>query len=340
MNLYYDEGSKTILDILAKIGINLTEIFINEFLAVLSDLGNYYEEDRRVSPMIIIGNNLKFFFNGVTGKDYQIIYTDDINGRCLSQKFKSAATFCDDNWYFTIDIIDNNIVYGLFKKYISSGKGVPIRWFEDMICGEKIAIIETVGRNIIHIKAGDGEDKVISQGFISCDEEKMLNGKVLVDLSADIIRGESSAGIDRARHITQKMLRGMRNKVHGAILVIVKDDFCIEDTPLEGVELSPGINFYNRFSYADILRSLDEAEEVFSSIELFYDILNTDGITIMTENGVLRYYNVFYQSDKSISVSGGARKRAALGICGDQRIDGIISVYFQSQDGEVFYRRR
>ena len=52
------------------------------------------------------------------------------------------------------------------------------------------------------------------------------------------------------------------------------------------------------------------------------------------------YYNVFYEGIIPKDIKGGARKRTALGILMNKELQGIIGVYFQSQDGDIFYQRR
>ena len=68
-------------------------------------------------------------------------------------------------------------------------------------------------------------------------------------------------------------------------------------------------------------------------------MLNFDGITIIDNQGRLRAYNVFVEpnSKKVGYIVGGARKRAAYFILSTKK-KGIVGVYFQSHEGEVFFQ--
>ena len=78
-------------------------------------------------------------------------------------------------------------------------------------------------------------------------------------------------------------------------------------------------------SYADVLRTM----------------LDFDGITIIDNAGRIRAYNVFIEStqDANTKVVGGARRRAAYSIL-HNRNKKIVGVYFQSQDGDNFYKEK
>ena len=70
-------------------------------------------------------------------------------------------------------------------------------------------------------------------------------------------------------------------------------------------------------------------------------MLDFDGITIIDNAGRIRAYNVFIESsqDKQNKVIGGARRRAAYSILHNKNKK-IIGVYFQSQDGDNFYKEK
>ena len=71
--------------------------------------------------------------------------------------------------------------------------------------------------------------------------------------------------------------------------------------------------------------------------ELFIAMLNYDGITIVDNAGRIRAYNVFINNNNKLTnIVGGARKRAAYTVI-NSKVKKIIGVYFQSQDGEIFY---
>jgi hypothetical protein len=70
-------------------------------------------------------------------------------------------------------------------------------------------------------------------------------------------------------------------------------------------------------------------------------MLDFDGITVIDNAGRIRAYNVFIEAnqDKDIKIVGGARRRAAYSIL-QNKSKKIIGVYFQSQDGDNFFKEK
>lgn len=102
----------------------------------------------------------------------------------------------------------------------------------------------------------------------------------------------------------------------------------------DGIWLREPIDFSKSYLQAKVY-----SEAQLSTIAgLFIDMLNYDGITIIDNAGRILAYNVFVETTASVSkkILGGARKRAAYTILNSKKKK-IIGVYFQSQEGEVFY---
>ena len=110
-----------------------------------------------------------------------------------------------------------------------------------------------------------------------------------------------------------------------------KDNGLFED----GIWLKEPISFSKLFTQS---KSYNE-EKLQAYADLFMNMLNYDGITIIDNQGRLRAYNVFVEpnSKKVGYIVGGARKRAAFYILSTKRKD-IVGVYFQSHEGEVFFQ--
>ena len=79
--------------------------------------------------------------------------------------------------------------------------------------------------------------------------------------------------------------------------------------------------------------------KLMSYADLFTTMLNYDGITVVDTAGRIRAYNVFVENSRTVAkkVLGGARRRAAYTLL-ESKNKKIIGVYFQSQDGDNFFR--
>jgi hypothetical protein len=90
------------------------------------------------------------------------------------------------------------------------------------------------------------------------------------------------------------------------------------------------------------LRSSKYDENVLRSYaDVLTTMLDFDGITVIDNAGRIRAYNVFIDAnvDKKNKIVGGARRRAAYAIL-QNKSKKIIGVYFQSQDGDNFYKEK
>ena len=68
-------------------------------------------------------------------------------------------------------------------------------------------------------------------------------------------------------------------------------------------------------------------------------MLDFDGITVVDNCGRIRGYNIFVETDnkRNKCIVGGARKRAVYTILNSRRKH-LVGVYFQSHEGEIFYK--
>jgi len=122
--------------------------------------------------------------------------------------------------------------------------------------------------------------------------------------------------------------------VNGALCVIVDKDYVDNGFFSDGVWLKEPISFSKLFLRS---KAFNESKLV-GFCNLFMDMLDSDGITIIDNTGRIRAYNVFVESsNKNFNITGGARKRAAYTVINSRR-KRIVGIYFQSHEGELFYK--
>lgn len=124
--------------------------------------------------------------------------------------------------------------------------------------------------------------------------------------------------------------------LHGTICLVVDKDFkdkkgqLSDDTWLKE-PIALGKLFLHSKNYKEF--------KLISYVELIVTMLNYDGITIVDNAGQILAYNVFVEGGKEDSdkIVGGARRRAAYSLL-KYKNPKIVGVYFQSQDGDNFYK--
>ena len=135
-------------------------------------------------------------------------------------------------------------------------------------------------------------------------------------------------------NIFHSVLKGL----HGTICMVVDKEFKDKAGVFQdGTWLKEPIEFIKLF-----MRSATFDENILRSYaDVLKTMLDFDGITIIDNSGRIRAYNVFIESspDASNNIVGGARRRAAYSILHNKNKK-IIGVYFQSQDGDNFYKEK
>ncbi len=350
--MYFKEAADKINKILNSEGILFSDSFKRHLLIIMSEMCNYSEEDHRIRPQIILGVNLQTYFETITPKSYLVMYKDQLSGEHLPRYFKSLALFCDNGWYIVVNVNGDKLEYGIFRRYIN----IDGERFEDYF---KKSFVREIDGHMIIVKAVNNSDiavircnepeLLISQRFIDTNETGQGYEENYLNLATDIVEKCNLEDKDYIKRCVLKILRNFPLKIHGTIMLVVDDSFKLPDVenteisehfPLSGIHISPSIDFSNLFLQYKEVGRYSEAENVYSLTGVFYEMLNTDGITIISNKARVLYYNVFYEGEIPKNIKGGARKRTATGILKNQELSGIIGVYFQSQDGDIFYERR
>ena len=135
-------------------------------------------------------------------------------------------------------------------------------------------------------------------------------------------------------NIFHSVLKGL----HGTICMVVDKEFKDKAGVFQdGTWLKEPIEFIKLF-----MRSATFDENILRSYaDVLKTMLDFDGITIIDNSGKIRAYNVFIESTPNIEnmIVGGARRRAAYSILHNKNKK-IVGVYFQSQDGDNFYKEK
>jgi hypothetical protein len=339
--MYYSNAKKTIEKIFKDEQMKFKKPFLDNFLEILSCMCNYSEEDHRIRPKVIVGQNLNSYFETIKPSNYYVMYTDNQNGNELPRLFKSLALFCDNGWYIVINHENKEIEYGIFRRYTEiSGERFDSFFTKsfDGLDNCKMLIVEVAGSFEIEIINSVGKRVIISQRFL--EEKGHIDTEKVYQLMAEDVVKECDCNNDQVKNSFLKMFRNLPQIVHGTIILVVKNTYSIPSEKLSGLSIKPPINFGKVFLDHEKINSYSEAESVYALTGALYDMLNTDGITIITDKGEVINYNVFYKGDIPQNIRGGARKRTALGILESSDLNGVIGVYFQSQDGDIFYERK
>lgn len=341
-NVFFEYGKQSIENFIETEWPNFPNRFSAQLINLCSMLGNYEEEGTKLRANILVTNNIDALVKQIKNSQKLIVFeTENLNS--FRSNMKSLIPFSKHNWNVYIQINgEDNIECGVYKSFNSIKEH---SFNTNLFLSEEIKhktekifafLIQTKSSTLLSFKGIRGNNLNLSFSF---DSKKLLNFEEEIDEFVD-------ASFSKLRTTKNKLLQiktlyhnifeNVFNHIHGCICVVVDKDYVDDGFFADGIWLKDPIEFSKLFTQT---KSYSE-EKLTSYSELFMDMLNYDGITVIDNKGRIRAYNVFVESDssKDINILGGARKRAAFTVI-NSKVKKIVGVYFQSQDGEVFYNR-
>lgn len=340
-NIFFDDATKSIRELFATEFKTLSSGDIDRLLNIFYRLVRWEEEGEKVRPMLLMTNNIGAIVKN-TQDCVKIPFYIDQQSVYFSQRLKSLMCFCKSGWTVYINYTNDNIEYGLVRCINS----IKDRSLEAQIFDEKMTEILKQKCKLVFLNA-------LSSGAVSI---KGIRGTTLnINFSVedkqdfrwdDTIKRFVNDCVSKLK-TTQRKLDGIKNilenifnncfkSLNGTICLVVDKDF--KDSKgifSDGTWLPEPIEFGKLFLQS---KSFNESKlRAFSDI--FMTMLNYDGITIIDNQGRLRAYNVFIESNSKVvkHVVGGARIRAAYTLLNTSSRR-IVGVYFQSHDGGAFYK--
>lgn len=311
-----------------------------QFLNFFSELSTYEEEGVKLRPNILFTNNIDFVAKTIPNCYRISLFSDTVTEVKFNYHIKKLAPFFKHNWIIFVNIKENDITYGICRVLNSiKEQNLSKLIFSSSVLKErsdKISIVhvEPISNYTINLKSLKGEKLSINN---TLDDTKVTDWeteiKEFVDASFSKLR-TTEKKLNEIKTMYENVFDSVFKNIHGALCVIVDKDYEDNGFFSDGVWLKEPISFSKLF-----LRTKTYNESKLTAFcELFMDMLDYDGITIVDNTGRIRAYNVFVESNtRNINVVGGARKRAAYTVINSRR-KRIIGVYFQSHDGEMFYK--
>lgn len=335
----YELGREKVNNFFSTEFSTLNSELIGHTLRLIPKLLNYQEEGVRIRPTLLFCDSLDKILKFIPNSYAINIFSDEMPDN-FHMRIKSLAGLTSNEWIIFVEQKNNKFNYGLIK-CINSIKDES---FEKLVfsCNnfdksENIIFFRALSNTAVELKSNKSQNLIID--FTLEDKntitppELQLND--FVDDTFKKLRTTKKKLVD-IKVLYQNIFEKALKKISGAICVVVDKDYQDSGFFADGVWLKTPIEFSKLFLQS---KSFSEAKLLDIS-NLFIDMLNYDGITIIDNTGRVLAYNVFVESSSSraANIIGGARKRAAYTITNTKRSK-ILGVYFQSHDGEVFYKR-
>lgn len=301
----------------------IQEELVDAVLKIVPYIGNYEEEDRKLSFKLSVGMNTT---------------TNNLNGRFyMLQKH----TYCEED-----SCIRRAKILSMIKKVAAlctANSDIYIVQNENIIeCGIYYTDLE---------KTGCSEESLLNNNFVIFQNYiqnriEMIGqvDRVLLCFDLDSDRSYSAIAMTPCTPIEtttvyrtwKGIFEKVKKNVHGTICLIVNEFW----NPNSDTNFTNSINTIDISISRSELSTADSIYDFENKINMFISMLNYDGITIIDTCGTIRAYNAFCQSKTdSGNIVGGARHRAyntLKNLPQSERIN-YVAIYFQSQEGEIEY---
>lgn len=341
--IFFEDARRSILEMFSYEFPTLNINDIDMFVGMFYHLVNYEEEGTKIKPNIIVTNNINTVVKNIPHTQKITFYEDEDTSNFRAH-IKALMCFCIRGWNIYINFGENIVEYGIIKRLASLKEQSLIQSLHQKDILETIAkksniiLMQIKGGGVCKLTGGKGTnisvcfnlnsqseynwDSEISEFVESCVSKLKTTKRKLQDIKQMIT------------NIFDKAL----NNLHGTICIIVDKDYKDKTGFLaDGTWLKEPIEFAKMF----IKSNTYDENKLRGLADVLTTMLDFDGITVIDNAGRIRAYNVFIESSASASkkVIGGARRRAAYTIL-QNKSKKIIGVYFQSQDGDNFYKEK
>lgn len=337
---FFGEGRQSIESFLEKQYPSLMGEMRTQLMDFIPNLNRYQEEGAKLRPTLLFCQDINKCVRAV--KDaYSLQVFEEKDESTFRLRMKALASFSRHGWNIYIETKPDGVRYGIVKA-LNSIKDMT---YEQLLFEEsnlvntenEIVFVKGLGGSAVSLRSIKGDDLVIDFALSKTAEagnrEESLDNFVTDTFSK--LR-TTKKKLNSVQTLFKNTFQKAYRSIDGAICVVVDKDYNDSGCFADGIWLEKPIEFSKLFLKSG---SFSEAKLMDMS-NLFIDMLNYDGITIIDNIGRVRAYNVFVESSNSrmSNILGGARKRAAYTILNTKRKK-IIGVYFQSHDGELFYNR-
>jgi len=340
-NVFYVDAKSKIVDFLAaEFDDGFSVKLQNRFLNFFPLISNYQEEGKKFHPKILFTDAIDTIVKHLPSPIKIEMFRDD-NENMFDSRVRALIPFCERYWCVYIEAGENYITYGLLKNVCS----IKDRSLEDVIFGDidlrdkindKVSafMIYAYTRWTVTMRALNG--RTLNTNFaLDIMGHSDLDNEVAALVNASFSQLKTTAKkLGDLKNMFHNMFKNVLKDIGGTLCVVVDKDFEQDGFLSDGIWLKEPISISKLF-----LQTTNYSEQKLISIaNLFYAMLDKDGITVVDNQGQIRAFNVFVKTDhkETGNIIGGARKRAAYTVINSRRRD-VIGVYFQSYDGEIFF---
>lgn len=341
-NIFYLDAKKSIKKFIDEEYASFDNGMQNKLLDYFYKFLNYEEEGSKIRPTIIFSTNINYVAK-VIPNVYKLVFYKDEDASKFNHRIKTLMAFCRNEWSIFINETEEYFEYGLIKALNS----IKEKSFKELVFEEEtkeliqnkcsLFSLEVINKSLIVLEGVKGHTTNVSFSF---SEDTIANWNDVISSFVEVCVSKLKTTKRKLREIKilyENIFKKVFKNLHGTICLVVDKEYKPgNDTALaDGTWLEQPIELSKLFLQT---KSYSEAKLIGIS-DLIISMLDYDGATVVDNAGRIRAYNVFVESKIKGSVKpiGGARRRAAQSLI-DSKNKKFIGVYFQSHDGDCFFK--
>jgi hypothetical protein len=341
--IFFEDARKNVLEFFSIEFPTMKLEEVDHFISLFYKFVNYEEESQKITPNILITSNVNAIIRHVPNSK-KILFYEDEDSSNFKMRIKALMCFCRTDWSIYVNFGEEIVEYGIIKKLTSIKETTLINeikrksTLETLSKKTNLVILDVYGGGVCELVGAKGNKCSVCFNLNSLSEYNWDNKiEDFVDACVSKIKTTQKKLQDIKTLLTNIFYTVLRD-LHGTICIVVDKEYNDKSGFLaDGTWLKEPIEFGKMF-----LRSSKFDENVLRSYaDVLTTMLDFDGITVLDNAGRIRAYNVFIEAnnDRKKKIVGGARRRAAYAIL-QNKSKKIIGVYFQSQDGDNFYKEK
>ncbi|MFW6002176.1 MAG: hypothetical protein ACOCQD_02450 [archaeon] len=307
---------------------------------LISQLVYYKEEGKSLYPEIYIFDDLDLVKKVLTNSQFCFIGTGDKSKATMLKALKKCAPLTENDWAIFILRKQNEFDFGVFRAGTSLlSVSISEALIDDGTDDLKVILIHQVSEKLIEVRGIKADSLLIS--FSSQDGSKNSPTENQIKFIETIVSQVNQELKDPVINFFRKVFLEVLQKGHGTLACVISTKKKELPKKLQdGISLDQRINIPNIIKELLTNNDLQANSKLEGQFSLIIGMMQSDGITVFTDNGEIASYNVFVKHPEKLAntkTTGGARSRTFLTLC-DLIGKGIESAYIQSQDGKIEFK--
>jgi hypothetical protein len=307
---------------------------------LISQLLYYKEEGKALYPEIYIFDDIDLVAKVLPSSQFCFIGHGEKNKATMLKALKKCAPLTEKGWAIYILRKQDEFDFGVFRAGTSIlSMSISEALIDDGTDDLKAILIHQVAEKLIEVRGIKADSLLISYGSqVSFKNSPTDNQLKFIETITKQINADLK---EQSVNFFKKVFLEVLQKGHGTLACVINSKKKSLPKKLkDGIELKERINIPQIIHELLDKNDLQANSKLEGQFSLISGMMQSDGITVFTDNGEVAAYNVFVKHPEKLTktkTDGGARSRTFLTLC-EMIGNGIESAYIQSQDGKIEFK--